>query len=483
MPNNYWNIKEFNIRKYLPYFNAFLVIYVFLNNFHLTINSSLEKWQFITYCIGIVTVLFLSPIAWVKSKNVLVWLCRVMVLIALAKISLYSPSQTVFYLYYLQIIGITLWYSNRREFIVGTIILTLTCIFFSFLNNFFKSDIIKSCLLVVIINFSLASFLYRQNETQQKLRELYKIFSLTLDNTNTGIQFIDAEGRTRILNPAAEVIYGRPQSEVQGKFDWELYYYGKKYDENGNYISLITESLETGIKHKDVERVFQDEHGKKKIYLVETFRVYCDLEDKIIGAMGIYRDITAQKEMERQLLDAHYEMANMAVTDELTKLYNVRYFRQRLTTEVAKAYKSELSLLIIDIDHFKIYNDLFGHLEGDKVLRKIGAILKDSFRATDVVARYGGEEFSVILPEMNKEKAKEVADRIRVKIRETPIEGEEQLPGGKLTVTIGVASVPDDAKTAEDLIGIADDALYHGKYGSRDIVVTFGENSEISNAH
>ena len=188
--------------------------------------------------------------------------------------------------------------------------------------------------------------------------------------------------------------------------------------------------------------------------------------------MGIYRDITEQKEAERGLLDANYEMANMAVTDELTNLFNVRYFRQRLVTEIAKAFNSCLSLLFIDIDYFKIYNDLFGHLEGDKVLKEIGKILKNSFRAYDIVARYGGEEFTVILPGMNKEKATEVAERIRLTIKETKIPGEEKLPGGKLTVTIGVASFPDDATSAEELIDLADKALYHGKYIKRDIVIT-----------
>jgi len=477
MPNSYLEIKEINIRKYLPYLNAILVLYVFINDLFLNIIGLLKAEKFIFYFLGMVIIMAVSPMAWQNSGNRRIWASRALVLAAFTYISTVSLSPTVYFLYYIQIMSIALWYRNRQEFMLGTIVLTLTSIVFCLLNPFLKQDVTRWGLFVVIINFVSAYIQYYHNENQKRLRQLSKIFKIMLNTTNTGIQFIDAQGRTRILNPAAEVIYGRTEDETQGRYDWDLYYQGNKFDKDGNYTSLITESLETGKVNKDVERTFIDEHGREKTYLIETFRVYDDTENNLMGAMGIYRNITQQKEMERQLLDAHYEMANMAVTDELTKLYNVRYFRQRLTTEVAKAYNSSLSLLIIDIDYFKIYNDLFGHLEGDNVLRTIGKILKNSFRSTDIVARYGGEEFTVILPGMNKENAKEIAERIRMKIKETKIFGEEKLPDGKLTVTIGVATVPDDAQTAEELVQIADNALYRGKYATRDVVVTFGESA------
>lgn len=473
LPNNCWNIREFNKKQYLPYFNAFLVLYVFLNNLQLGVISKLGNWHFFIYIIGMGIIVFLSPIAWHKSTNLSVWLPRLIVLVAIIHVTFYSLNQTIYYLYLLQIVSITLWYRNRKEFFLTTLILTTSLLFICYFNFFVRPHIVQWGIFIVSFNFMLAYVLYKHSESQKELRKLYKIFNITLNNTNNAIQFVDVEGRTRLLNPAAENLYGYSHSEAQGKYDWKLFFQGEKFEKNGAYTSLITESLETGKVYKDVERIFVDENCEQKVYLVETFRVYDESEDKILGAMGIYRDITKQKEMERQLLDAHYEMANIAVTDELTKLYNVRYFRQRLTTEVAKAYKSCLSLLIIDIDYFKIYNDLFGHLAGDNVLRKMGTLLKESFRANDIVARYGGEEFTVILPGMNKETAKEIAERIRIKIKNMTVEGEEKLPGGKLTVTIGVASVPDDAKTAEELIKIADDALYRGKYGTRDIVATY----------
>jgi len=481
MAVNYWEIKEINIKKYLPYINGFLVLYIFasdlfINNFI----AILEAWRIGFYLFAILLVIIVSPFTWRKSSNNLVWILRVLVLISLIYISLTTYSPIIFSLYYLQILTFALWYKNFRQFLVGAALLTITYLITSFINSVLKDEVIKWGFFAVFISFLSVHLLHNQKENNKMLRQLSKIFKIMLSTTNNGIQFIDAQGHTRILNPAAEIIYGRREDETNGVYDWELYYKGQKFDENGKYTSLITESLETGQVHKDQIRSFTDGHGKQKTYLVETFRVYDDAEKEIMGAIGIYRDISEQKEMERQLLDAHYEMANMAVTDELTELYNFRYFRQRLTTEIAKAYNSTLSLLIIDIDFFKKYNDLYGHLEGDKVLRKMGVILKDSFRTTDIVARYGGEEFTVILPGMDKQKALEVAERIRIKIKETPIEGEEKLPPGKLTVTIGVATVPVDAKNAEELIKLADNALYKGKNATRDVVVTYEEGSYIA---
>ena len=481
MAIDYWGIKEINTKKYLPYINGFLVLYIyaldlFINDFM----TVLGTWTFSFYLFAVLLVIIVSPITWRKSDNNLVWILRLLVLISLITISLTTYSPFVFFLYYLHTLTIIFFYKNFREFLVGTALLTITYVITSFINPVLRMEAINWGFFAVFISFLSVHLLHNQKENNKKLRQLSKIFKIMLSSTNNGIQFIDAQGHTRILNPAAEIIYGRCENETSGAYDWELYYKGRKFDENGKYTSLITETLETGKVHKDDIRTFIDKHGKQKTYLVETFRVYDDAEKEIMGAIGIYRDISEQKEMERQLLDAHYEMANMAVTDELTELYNFRYFRQRLPTEIAKAYKSTLSLLIIDIDFFKKYNDLYGHLEGDKVLREIGGILKESFRTTDIVARYGGEEFTVILPGMDKQKAIEVAERIRIKIKETSIRGEEKLPNGKLTVTIGVSTVPSDAKNAEELIKLADNALYRGKNAARDVVVTYEEGSYIA---
>ncbi|MFZ7103611.1 MAG: sensor domain-containing diguanylate cyclase [Peptococcaceae bacterium] len=472
MSADYWEIRNLNIIKYLPFLNLFVVGYVFVSDMTLNVLAGLSPGKFMLYCIALLIIVAVSPLAWKKNEQRKVLGGRFVVWLALIVVSLLTKTSLTYFLYYLQIMSMSFWYKSFKHHFGCSTMVTVTYLLTFFLNPILNYDFFRWGIFGILINYCSTYLLYVQNENKKKLKQLSKIFKIMLETTNNGIQFIDAGGRTRILNPAAQIIYGHSQDESLGKNDWDLYFNGDKFDERGGYTSLITESLETGKIHKDVERIFTNRLGITKAYLVETFRVFDEDEGEIIGAFGIYRDITEQKEMERQLLDAHYEMANMAVTDELTNLYNVRYFRQRLTTEIAKFINSNLSLLIIDVDYFKSYNDLYGHPQGDLVLQQIGKILKESFRETDIVARYGGEEFTVILPGMDKEKAKEVAERIRLKIKRFKFEGQEQLPTGTLTVTIGVASVPEDASNAEQLIKIADYALYKGKYSTRDIVVT-----------
>jgi diguanylate cyclase (GGDEF)-like protein len=155
----------------------------------------------------------------------------------------------------------------------------------------------------------------------------------------------------------------------------------------------------------------------------------------------------------------------MAQTDSLTKLYNHGYFQDRLTRELenAKDNESLVSLLLIDLDNFKNYNDTLGHQAGDKILNRIGAILKDSSRKLDHVCRYGGEEFAIILPQTDKRLAFSIAERLRTQIESFAFWKEEVQPMQKLTVSIGLASFPEDANDRQQLLTAADQALYQAK--------------------
>ena len=161
----------------------------------------------------------------------------------------------------------------------------------------------------------------------------------------------------------------------------------------------------------------------------------------------------------------------LAVTDGLTKIYNRRYFEEQLTAELARArrHKHCTSLVIIDVDHFKKFNDTHGHLLGDQVLQGVARVLQKSTRETDLVARYGGEEFVVILPETPAEAAVEVAERIRRNIKAHPFWGRAQTP---LTVTasVGLASDPLSLLEPKELIDQADKCLYQSKHEGRDRV-------------
>ncbi len=164
-------------------------------------------------------------------------------------------------------------------------------------------------------------------------------------------------------------------------------------------------------------------------------------------------------------------LEELAITDSLTGLYLRRYLLDRLPTEIDRHLlkKEELSFLMIDLDHFKKYNDEFGHMAGDIVLRSVGKFLSDFFNEPgSFVARYGGEEFAVLLSSCPKEKAVELAKDVCQKIREQPI----TLRRAKtfVSVSIGVASFPRDAQIKEDLIIKADEALYASKRTGRNRV-------------
>ncbi|MDD5745767.1 MAG: sensor domain-containing diguanylate cyclase [Candidatus Omnitrophica bacterium] len=152
-------------------------------------------------------------------------------------------------------------------------------------------------------------------------------------------------------------------------------------------------------------------------------------------------------------------------TDRLTGLWNHGYLHYQLNEEFKRAirFNRPLSLLMIDMDFFKRFNDSFGHPAGDVLLQKISEILKNSCREVDLVARYGGEEFAIILPETHKEKAYASAERIRKATATTPFAYNESAPPEYVTVSIGVASFPQDTSTPEDLISCADKALYAAK--------------------
>lgn len=157
----------------------------------------------------------------------------------------------------------------------------------------------------------------------------------------------------------------------------------------------------------------------------------------------------------------------LAITDTLTGAFSRRYFLERLSEEMERSgkFNYNVSFLMLDVDHFKLHNDRFGHLVGDTILREISAVIRANIRQVDLFGRWGGEEFAIILPEAVKSEALVVAQRIRYAIESKNIRAyDEDL---KLTVSIGVSTFPADAKNQERLIEQADEALYRAKNSGR----------------
>lgn len=173
----------------------------------------------------------------------------------------------------------------------------------------------------------------------------------------------------------------------------------------------------------------------------------------------------------------YQKLQELAITDALTGVFTRRHYLERLKEEIeySSRFNYQFAVLMLDVDHFKEYNDHYGHLVGDALLREISKIIKDSLRQIDLVGRYGGEEFSIILTQTERGGAHYAAERIRQSIEEkTVCVYDEEL---KLTVSIGMAFFPDDARDPAALIEKADIALYEAKTSGRNKVCLYGKKS------
>jgi len=163
----------------------------------------------------------------------------------------------------------------------------------------------------------------------------------------------------------------------------------------------------------------------------------------------------------------HVEIERLATTDGLTGLYNHRRFQEKLSEEFKRLnrYSYQVSLILTDIDYFKKVNDTYGHPVGDLVLKGVSKIIREEIRDMDVPARYGGEEFAVILPGTDTDGAKNIAERLRKAVMDTTFSADGKPV--KVTISIGVATAPVDAKGKQELIEKTDEALYHAKHNGR----------------
>lgn len=188
--------------------------------------------------------------------------------------------------------------------------------------------------------------------------------------------------------------------------------------------------------------------------------------------VSLLKNISEQiaKVIDKSLLFHHTR--ELTITDELTGIYNRRYFNQRYEREIlrAKRYGRTVTVVMVDIDHFKVYNDTHGHLKGDELLKTFCSLLDSIIRKADILARYGGEEFVLILPEIKKQKAIQAAEKFRRAIEKHKFDGEASQPNGKITISLGLATYPTDASDSKSLLEIADQSLYAVKSSVRNAV-------------
>ncbi len=317
----------------------------------------------------------------------------------------------------------------------------------------------RSRLQIEEINGRLGHELAELARAQEDLR----LADVVVRNTEEGVMVLGPERNIQSVNPAFERITGFSQAEVLGKNPRLLA--GVDADRPG-FIEAIHAELEQGGKW---EGTLPAQRRNGEAYPQETT---VNLVRNPLGEIQhyavVFRDATQQKQLEDRL-------RLLSATDGLTQVPNRRLFDETLQREWNRALRdgTPLALIMVDIDHFKPYNDCYGHVAGDECLKQVAAAMLASLhRGGDFVARYGGEEFAIILPATDVVHAREIAEKVRHAVHRLAIAHRENSAADVVTVSLGCASViPDHADDGVDLVEAADRALYQAKREGRDRVV------------
>ena len=286
------------------------------------------------------------------------------------------------------------------------------------------------------------------NRMSEKLKSTYegleeehdKLTTLVL-SAHDGMIITDRQGRVVLTNPSAAEILKKSADEIFADG------FNHLFDDPNIMRRAIEEQGYIEIEHDN--RVLQ--------ILASTIQ---NQEQTIIGSAALIRDVTTEKRLQE-------ELQHLAISDGLTGLYNRRYLDTSLANELGRSqrYGHEMSIIMFDVDHFKLFNDEHGHDPGDRVLQYLSGTVKDQIRILDIPCRYGGEEFLIILPETNHASAMAIAERLRKSIEQTAVDGLS------VTVSIGVASYPDlEVENYQKFIEAADKALYEAKKAGRNCV-------------
>jgi diguanylate cyclase (GGDEF)-like protein/PAS domain S-box-containing protein len=290
-------------------------------------------------------------------------------------------------------------------------------------------------------------------------------FQLVVENAQEWVWEMNAGGLYTYANSVVEKIMGYKAAEIRGR---KYFYDFFLPEEQAAFKQATFRTFEK--KQRFHDHIYRAVHKSGKILWLQTSGVpVLDAKKNLLGYIGVTTDITKQKTTESELMRLSY-------FDGLTGIANRRYFEDIAKREWRRALREEsvFSLLMGDIDFFKPYNDLYGHLEGDECLRKVAAVLKDNLRRPgDMIARYGGEEFVILLPDTDAKNATSVAETLRSSVELLGVEHKDSYVSDVITISVGVASVvPAENLSLSTLISSADRALYRAKKAGRNRVAT-----------
>jgi diguanylate cyclase (GGDEF)-like protein/PAS domain S-box-containing protein len=298
-------------------------------------------------------------------------------------------------------------------------------------------------------------------ESEAKYREL-------VQNARSIILRFDTSGTVTFFNEYAQSFFGYTEEEILGRNLLDAIIPVR--DSAGTDLSKMVNGLVTNpdlYPSNENENLCRD---GTRVWISWTNRGLYDQEGRLTEILSVGNDITRLKKAEDKLRE-------LATTDSLTGLFNRRSFFESGKIEVERSgrYASPLSLMMLDLDHFKEVNDTYGHETGDQVLQMLADVMRNTLRQVDIIGRIGGEEFAVLLPGTTRAEARISAERLRARVEESGLEKGQQAV--KFTVSIGLAEASKECRDLPSLLKRADEALYAAKDQGRNRVVTAGCSS------
>jgi diguanylate cyclase (GGDEF)-like protein/PAS domain S-box-containing protein len=306
------------------------------------------------------------------------------------------------------------------------------------------------------------------------LRDSEVRFRLLAENGSDVVSLHDPSGRVLYISPSCERVLGFTPQEVTRMSPFAMV-----HPDDGDRLRRHFDELLRGAPVTAVACRMLHKTGKH-LWLEMMWRAVTDRDGRVVRLQASSRDITERKDYERQLEDARRKLqanheslveanarlAALASQDGLTGLKNRRAFEERLLDELARIRRTAqpVSLLLLDIDHFKAFNDSFGHPRGDEVLRAVARLMSRAIRDCDMAVRYGGEEFAIVLPNTDADGASQMGERLRAAI--------EQAPWAEraITISVGAATATTHTMAMGELLDLADRALYRSKQDGRNRV-------------
>jgi len=319
----------------------------------------------------------------------------------------------------------------------------------------------------------------RQIDALDKSGEKYRVL---LDESSDPIFMFGPDGQYLYVNQAFADGVGRHLEQIIYKKIWDVFPKDEA-DKRFTVVKWVFENRQTRVIEVRVPRADGDR------YYITTAKPVLNPEGEVTNVICISKEITERKRMEQDLLRAneqlnaqikeietlHEHLREQAIRDPLTGLYNLRFLTESMKREIAQAIreKTSLSVVLLDIDHFKAFNDTYGHKAGDEVLQALGKMLSAQTRTGDIACRYGGEEFMIIMPSAPPGEAFKRAEQWRTMFEAMPIVSK----GDTLSATLsaGVAAFPIHGSTDDDIWRAADNALYAAKSAGRNRVIVYGQ--------